>query len=158
MADVEERTQTLLKVNGSRTVDSFHRELGLLMLDECGMSRTRDGLTGAIEKIGALREAYWNDVKVLGDGNELNQELEKAGRVADHMELAELMCRDALAREESCGGHFREEYEENGEALRDDEHYTYVAAWEWTGSPSEPKLNKEPLTFEYVKPTKRSYK
>jgi succinate dehydrogenase / fumarate reductase flavoprotein subunit len=157
--EVEQRTEMLLSIKGSRTVDSFHRELGLLMLDRCGMSRTEEGLTDAIGKIKELREAYWNDVTVPGEGAELNQELEKAGRVADHMELAELMCRDALQREESCGGHFREEYQtEEGEALRDDESYCHVTVWEYTGADSEPVAHREELEFETVELAQRSYK
>ena len=157
--EVEERTAKLLAVKGSRTVDSFHRELGLLMLDRCGMSRTAEGLTDAIGKIRDLREAYWNDVIVPGEGAELNQELEKAGRVADHFELAELMCRDALAREESCGGHFREEYQtDEGEALRNDEDFCNVTVWEYTGADKEPAAHQEPMEFETVELTQRSYK
>ncbi len=159
MNDVEERTQKLLDVNGSRTVDSFHRELGLLMLDECGMSRTAKGLSEAIERIRALRAEFWADVKVPGDGSDLNQELEKAGRVADHFELAELMCRDALEREESCGGHFREEHQtEEGEALRDDENFRHVTVWEHKGADKEPVAHREELEFENVQLTQRSYK
>ena len=157
--DVEERTRKLLSVNGSRTVDSFHRELGLLMLDRCGMSRTAEGLTDAIEKIHSLRGAFWDDVKVPGEGEELNQELEKAGRVADFFELAELMCRDALRREESCGGHFREEYQtEEGEALRDDDSFAHVTVWEYTGPDSDPVAHQEELEFETVQLVQRSYK
>jgi succinate dehydrogenase / fumarate reductase flavoprotein subunit len=159
MNDVEQRTQKLLDVNGSRTVDSFHRELGLLMLDECGMSRTAKGLSEAIERIRALRAEFWADVKVPGDGADLNQELEKAGRVADHFELAELMCRDALEREESCGGHFREEHQtEEGEALRDDENFRHVTVWEHKGADKEPVAHREELEFENVQLTQRSYK
>jgi succinate dehydrogenase / fumarate reductase flavoprotein subunit len=159
MRDVEERTAKLLGVQGSRTVDSFHRELGLLMLDRCGMSRTAEGLTDAIGTIAELREAYWNDVRVPGDGAELNQELEKAGRVADHFELAELMCRDALAREESCGGHFREEYQtDEGEALRNDDDFCHVTVWEYAGAGKEPVAHEEELEFETVQLAQRSYK
>jgi succinate dehydrogenase / fumarate reductase flavoprotein subunit len=154
---VAAKTRMLLEARGTRTVDSFHRELGKIMWDECGMSRTAQGLESAIDKIRELREQYWRDVRVLGGGEEINQSLEKAGRVADFFELAELMCLDARDRNESCGGHFREEYQTpDGEALRDDENYSFVAAWEYTGA--EPKLNKEPLTFEYVHPSQRSYK
>jgi succinate dehydrogenase / fumarate reductase flavoprotein subunit len=157
--EVEDRTAKLLAVKGSRTVDSFHRELGLLMLDRCGMSRTAEGLTDAIGKIRDLREAFWNDVTVPGEGAELNQELEKAGRVADHFELAELMCRDALAREESCGGHFREEYQtDEGEALRNDDDFCNVTVWEYKGADKEPVAHQEPLEFETVQLTQRSYK
>ncbi|MGD9253567.1 MAG: fumarate reductase/succinate dehydrogenase flavoprotein subunit [Holophagae bacterium] len=159
VSEVQDRTDKLLSVRGSRTVDSFHRELGLLMLDQCGMSRTAEGLTESIEKIRALREEYWNNVTVPGTGESLNQELEKAGRVADHLELAELMCRDALERNESCGGHFREEYQtEEGEALRDDENCTNVTVWEYTGENKEPVAHTEDLVFETVTPSQRSYK
>jgi len=151
--------QRLLDVKGSRSVDSFHRELGKLMWDYCGMSRSAGGLKYALEQIPRIREAFWKDVKVLGTGEELNQSLEKAGRVADFFELAELMCIDALHRNESCGGHFREEYQTpDGEAQRDDEHYSYAAAWEFRGVGNPPTLHKEPLYFEYVHPTQRSYK
>jgi succinate dehydrogenase / fumarate reductase flavoprotein subunit len=157
--EVEQRTRMLLAVNGNRTVDSFHRELGLLMLDQCGMSRTAEGLQHAIEKIVSLRAEFWRDVKVPGDGEDFNQELEKAGRVADHFELAELMCRDALQRNESCGGHFREEYQTSeGEALRDDENFTHVTVWEYRGEDAEPEAHREDLKFETVEPTQRSYK
>lgn len=158
-AEVHERVSRLLAVKGTRSVDSFHRELGALCWNLCGMSRTREGLAEAVEKIPALRDQYRHDVRVLGDGEELNQSLEKAGRVDDFFELAELMCRDALAREESCGTHFREEYETaDGEALRNDDDYTHVSAWEWTGEGNEPTLHKEPLHFENVHLTQRSYK
>jgi succinate dehydrogenase / fumarate reductase flavoprotein subunit len=152
-------TRKLLEVKGTRSVDSYHRELGKLMWDYCGMSRSASGLKTALEKIPELRDQFWRDVKVLGSGEELNQSLEKAGRVADFFELAELMCLDALERNESCGGHFREEYQTpEGEAARDDERYTYVAAWGFRGVGNPPELNKEPLNFEYVHPTQRSYK
>jgi len=161
--DAEEQvigaTRKLLSNKGTRSVDSFHRELGKLMWDYCGMSRTAEGLKLALSKIPGLREQYWREVKVLGAGEELNQSLEKAGRVGDFFELAELMCLDALERNESCGGHFREEYQTpEGEAARDDEHYSYAAAWEFRGVGSPPELHKEPLTFEYVHPAQRSYK
>jgi succinate dehydrogenase / fumarate reductase, flavoprotein subunit len=158
-AAVEERIQKLLSINGDRTVDSFHRELGRIMWDYCGMERTEEGLLKAIDLIRSLREEYWRRVKVPGDGEGLNQALEKAGRVADFFELAELMCIDALHRTESCGGHFRAESQTpDGEAQRDDEKFSYVAAWEFTGTGQPPVLHKEHLTFEYVKPTQRSYK
>jgi succinate dehydrogenase / fumarate reductase flavoprotein subunit len=158
-ADVEHRVQRLLSIQGSRTVASFHRELGKIVWDYCGMSRNAEGLRCAIGKIRGLREEYWANVNVPGSGEDLNQQLEGAGRVADFMELAELMCIDALQRNESCGGHFREEFQtEDGEALRDDEHFQYVAAWEYAGPDSPPELNKEPLEFEYVHPAQRSYK
>jgi succinate dehydrogenase / fumarate reductase flavoprotein subunit len=156
---VEALTNKLLSIRGNRTVTSFHRELGKIMWDYCGMSRTADGLALAIQKIAPLREEFWKNVNVLGSGEELNQSLENAGRVADFFELAELMCRDALHRNESCGGHFREEFQTpDGEALRDDDHYSYVAAWEYAGPDRVPILNEEPLTFEYVHPSQRSYK
>ena len=159
MSEVRERTEKLLEINGSRSVDSLHRELGMLMLDECGMSRNEKGLTEAIEKIRALKAEFWSDVRVPGDGENLNQELEKAGRVADLFELAELMCRDARHRNESCGGHFREEYRtEEGEARRDDENFTNVTVWEYKGEDSEPVAHTEDLVFETVQPTQRSYK
>ncbi|HEX5540367.1 MAG TPA: fumarate reductase/succinate dehydrogenase flavoprotein subunit [Micromonospora sp.] len=157
--EVEERLARLLAVNGDRTVDDFHRELGQIMWDYCGMERTDAGLRKAIELIRSLREEYWQRVKVTGDGEGLNQSLEKAGRVADFFELAELMCVDALHRSESCGGHFRAESQTpDGEALRDDEQFSYVAAWEFTGTGEPPVLHKEDLTFSYVPPTQRSYK
>jgi succinate dehydrogenase / fumarate reductase flavoprotein subunit len=159
LASVRERTRKLLAVDGTRSVDSFHRELGQIMWDKCGMARTAEGLSEALEQIPLLREQFWKDVRVLGSGEELNQSLEKAGRVADFLELAELICRDALHRNESCGGHFREEYQTpDGEALRDDEHFAYVAAWEYTGDGHVPELHKEPLTFEHVHLAQRSYK
>ncbi len=157
--EVSERIQRLLSTTGKRTVDSLHRELGHICWEQCGMSRNAHGLQEAIGQIQALREEYWDSVTVPGSGEELNQSLEKAGRVADYFELAELMCRDALHREESCGTHFREEYQTpEGEALRDDKHYSYVAAWEFGGSGGEPVLHKEPLEFDNVPPTQRSYK
>jgi succinate dehydrogenase / fumarate reductase flavoprotein subunit len=159
VSKVEDRIAKLMNApDPKHPPEHFHRLLGKIIWTECGMSRTKEGLEEALREIPKLREQFWREVKITGTGQELNQTLERAGRVADFFELGELMCIDALERKESCGGHFREEYEENGEALRDDEHYSYVAAWEWTGNPAEPRLNKEPLTFEYVKPTKRSYK
>jgi succinate dehydrogenase / fumarate reductase, flavoprotein subunit len=160
---VQEETAVLtgrfLDIKGKRTVDSFHRELGRLMWDKCGMARDASGLREALGRIPELREEFWRNVNVPGSDAELNQALEKAGRVADFLELAELMCRDALHREESCGGHFREEFQtEDGEALRDDEHFAYVAAWEYSGRDGEPRLHREPLAFEYVHLAQRSYK
>ncbi len=156
---VEERTNRLLNINGTRTVDSFHRELGLLMWDKCGMARDAAGLQEALEKIPQLREEFWRNVRVPGEGAELNQSLEKAGRVADFLEFAELMCIDALHREESCGGHFRTEHQtEDGEAKRNDAEFAYVAAWEYAGEGKPPVLNKEPLDFENVHLSTRSYK
>ena len=158
-SNVHAVTRKLLDAKGKRSVDSYHRELGKIMWDFCGMARTAEGLKHALSLIPPLREQYWSDVKVLGTGEELNQSLEKAGRVADFFELAELICRDALDRNESCGGHFREEYQTpEGEAARDDEHYAYAAAWEFQGVGQPPVLHKEPLTFEYVHPSQRSYK
>ena len=158
-ANVAAITRCLLEAKGTRSVDSYHRELGKIMWEYCGMARNASGLKQALSEIPALREQYWKDVKVLGAGEELNQSLEKAGRVADFFELAELMCLDALERNESCGGHFREEYQTpEGEAARDDENYAYAAAWEYKGPGVAPVLNKEPLTFEYVHPSQRSYK
>jgi len=158
-AAVEERTKKLLSINGTRTVDSFHRELGKIMWDKCGMARDAAGLKQALEEIPKLREEFWRNVKVPGTGAELNQSLEKAGRVADFLEFGELMCLDALHREESCGGHFRTEYQtEDGEAKRNDERFAYVAAWEYAGEGKAPILNKEPLEFENVHLSTRSYK
>jgi len=152
-------TRRLLEAKGTRSVDSYHRELGKLMWDYCGMARNEAGLKHALTAIPALREQFWRDVKVLGTGDELNQSLEKAGRVADFFELAELMCLDALERRESCGGHFREEYQTpEGEAARDDANFSYAAAWEFAGTGQPPVLHKEPLAFEYVHPAQRSYK
>ncbi|MEV7985785.1 fumarate reductase/succinate dehydrogenase flavoprotein subunit [Micromonospora sp. NPDC085948] len=157
--DVENRVQRLLAVDGDRTVDSFHRELGQIMWEHCGMERSEAGLRKAIDEIRALREQFWQRVKVSGTGEELNQSLEKAGRVADFFELAELMCIDALHREESCGGHFRAEHQTpDGEAQRDDDRFAYVAAWEFTATGEPSVLHKEDLKFEYVHPTQRSYK
>ena len=159
VACVQQMTQKLLSIKGKRTVDSFHRELGKIMWDECGMSRTAQGLEKAIGQIRTLREEYWQNVNVPGSGDDLNQSLEKAGRVADFFELGELMCIDALDRNESCGGHFREEYQTpDGEAQRDDEHYSYVAAWEYRGPGNREELHMEPLVFHYVHPSQRSYK
>lgn len=156
----EEFTQRLIDIRGGRrTVDSFHRELGEIVWNHCGMARNEAGLKEALEKIPALREEFWENVIVPGSGNDLNQELEKGGRVVDFLELGELLCTDALHRNESCGGHFREEYQtQDGEAQRDDENYAYVAAWQYTGEESQLLLNREPLNFEYVKLTQRSYK
>jgi len=157
--EINGRVNQLLSINGKRTVDSFHRELGHIMWEYCGMARNDAGLRKAIAEIPKLRDEFWKNVIVPGTGVELNQSLEKAGRVADFLELAELMCKDALHRTESCGGHFREESQTpDGEALRDDEHFAYVAAWEYAGVNSEPILNKEPLVYEYVKLAQRSYK
>jgi succinate dehydrogenase / fumarate reductase flavoprotein subunit len=156
-AAVTGRIERLLSIDGDRTPDSFHRELGALMWEYCGMERTAEGLHKALERIRELRAEFWTGVKVPGENEELNQALEKAGRIADFFELAELMCVDALHREESCGGHFRAESRTpDGEALRDDERFAYVAAWEYTGD--APVLHREDLEYEYVKMTQRSYK
>ncbi len=158
-AEVVENTRRLLTIRGKRTVDSFHRELGKIMWDYCGMARNAVGLKKALELIPALRAEFWRDVNVPGSDIELNQALEKAGRVADFLELAELMCLDALHREESCGGHFREEYQtEDGEALRNDELFAYAAAWEYCGPGNPEQLHREALGFEYVQLAQRSYK
>jgi succinate dehydrogenase / fumarate reductase, flavoprotein subunit len=157
--EVTVRTKRLLSIGGTRTVDSFHRELGRIMWEYCGMARTDASLRKALQEIPELREQFWKDVRVPGEGGELNQELEKAGRVADFLELGELICIDALHRTESCGGHFREESQtEDGEALRDDENFSYVAAWFMGDSISTPKLVKEPLAFENIHLAQRSYK
>ena len=158
-AGVRTRIQKLLSIKGKKSVTTFHRDLGLLLWDKCGMARDAQGLQEAIQKIGAMRCEFWQNVNVLGDGMELNQALEHAGRVADFLEFAELMCLDALDRNESCGGHFRLEHQtKEGEALRDDENYCNVSAWEYTGENAQPNLVKEPLIFEYVKLSQRSYK
>ncbi len=158
-SEVEARTERLLSINGSRSVDEIHRELGMVMLDKCGMSRSAEGLTEAIEQIRVLKKEFWSNIKVPGTGEELNQELEKAGRVADLFELAELMCMDARQRNESCGGHFREEYKtDEGEARRDDENFTNVTVWEYKGDDAEPVAHTEELEFETVELTQRSYK
>ncbi len=156
---VKEKINKLLAVKGNKTVDEFHRELGLIMWDHVGMARNEEGLKNAIEKIKQLRSDFWKNVKVAGTNEELNQSLEKAGRVADFLELGELMAKDALQRRESCGGHFRVESQtEENEAKRDDENYSYVAAWEYKGDAELPEMHKENLGFEYVKLTQRSYK
>jgi succinate dehydrogenase / fumarate reductase, flavoprotein subunit len=159
VANVTAITKKLLNGSGTRSVDSFHRELGKIVWEYCGMARNEAGLKKAIGQIAALREDFWKNLRVLGANEEFNQSLERAGRVADFFELAELLCLDALQRRESCGGHFREEYQTpEGEALRDDANYSYVAAWEYQGPGHAPTLSKEPLTFNYVHPSQRSYK
>jgi len=160
-SEVQDRISRLLAVKGTRSVDHYHRELGKIVWDYCGMSRNRNGLEKALAEIPALRQEFWSDVKILGDGMSFNQSLEKALRVADFMEMAELKALDALDREESCGGHFREEHQTpEGEALRDDENFSYVAAWEYGGEHigQDSVLNKEDLVFESVQPSQRSYK
>jgi succinate dehydrogenase / fumarate reductase flavoprotein subunit len=155
---VETEIYKLMNIKGARTVESFHKELGHVMWDKCGMSRTAAGLSEAIKKIGQIKEEFWNNVRIPGDAADLNNELEKAGRVADYIELGELMCRDAQERQESCGGHFREEYQENGEAKRDDEKFCHVAAWEWIATNKPQTRQTEELKFENVKLATRSYK
>lgn len=157
--EVQERIQKLMNNKGSKTVDSFHKRLGKIMWNECGMERREEGLKQAIADIQALREEFWNEVRVPGKADNVNPELEKALRVADFLELGELMCLDALERNESCGGHFRAEYQtEDGEALRDDQQFTFVSAWEYQGEPSNAVLHKEPLNYEYIEVKTRSYK
>jgi succinate dehydrogenase / fumarate reductase flavoprotein subunit len=157
--EVECRVKRLLGVNGKRSADSFHRELGNILWDKCGMARNVRGLQEALQLIPELRQEFWQNVAVPGSGEEFNQSLEYAGRVADFLDFGELLCRDALHREESCGGHFREEHQTpDGEALRDDEHFAYAAAWEYRAEGQEPVMHKEPLNFEYVKLATRSYK
>ena len=156
---VQRRINQLLAVKGGRGIREIHRELGRLMWDYVGMARNEDGLRHALSEIPKLRENFWHNVSVPGTPDNLNQSLEYAGRVADYLEFAELLALDALQRRESCGGHFREESQTpDGEARRDDDRFTYVGAWEFAGVGTAPTLHKEPLTFEYVKPTQRSYK
>jgi len=146
-----------MSIKGSQSVESFHKRLGKIMWDKCGMARNAEGLLQAIKEIQELRKEFWSDVKIPGEVSEFNPELDKANRVADFIELGELMCMDALNRNESCGGHFREEYQTpEGEALRDDENYMYVSAWEYAGD--NWKLHKEDLVYDVVKPSQRSYK
>jgi succinate dehydrogenase / fumarate reductase flavoprotein subunit len=158
-ADVKAFTNRLLAVKGKRTATSLHRELGKLLWEKCGMARNEAGLKEALKRIPELRAEFWKTVNVTGEGGELNQNLEYAGRVADFMEFAELLCLDALHRRESCGGHFREEFQTpDGEAQRDDENFSYVAAWEYQGADKPPLLHKEPLVYEEVHMSTRSYK
>jgi succinate dehydrogenase / fumarate reductase flavoprotein subunit len=158
-ADVTNRIRRLLDIKGRRTVDSFHRELGNLMWERCGMARHAEGLKKNLQEIPALYEEYWKNVAVLGNNEEFNMSLEKALRIADFFELAELLCHDALERNESCGGHFREEYQTSeGEAKRDDANYCHVSAWEYPGEGKKPVMHKEPLNFEFVHLAERSYK
>jgi len=160
-ADVRKKIGDLLNVNGGRSLDSIHRELGTLLWNKCGMARNKKGLEETLQTIPELRERFWRDVRVPGEGENFNQSLERAGRVADFLEFAELMCLDALARDESCGAHFREEHQTaEGEAMRDDEHFASVFAWEFQGNGqiNQPKLHREPLHFETVHLTQRSYK
>jgi succinate dehydrogenase / fumarate reductase flavoprotein subunit len=156
---VADQIQRFLSIGGTRSVDHFHRRLGNIMIEYCGMTRSREGLEKAIDEIASLRDEFWRDLRVLGDNESMNQSLERAGRVADFLELADLMCRDALDREESCGGHFRVEHQtEDGEARRDDDGYAFVSAWAFEGDDETPTRHKEPLDFEYVELTQRSYK
>ena len=156
---VSEETRRLLAVQGDRTVDYYHRELGKVLWDNCGMARSEASLDKALAEIPAIREEFHRNVRVLGGNEHKNEALEKAGRVSDFLEFAELLVIDARHREESCGGHFREEHRtEEGEARRDDENFSFVSAWEFTGVGEDPKLHKEDLEFEYVKPSVRSYK
>jgi succinate dehydrogenase / fumarate reductase flavoprotein subunit len=156
-ADVQERINKLFSIKGTKSVDSFHKRLGKIMWDKCGMARNKEGLTSAITEIQQLKAEFWKEVRVPGEANEFNTELEKAHRVADFIELGELMCKDALHRNESCGGHFREEYQtKDGEAMRDDDNFAYVAAWEYK-SDSNFELHKEELKFENIKLAQRNY-
>jgi succinate dehydrogenase / fumarate reductase flavoprotein subunit len=146
LADVKAHLQQLLSIRGKRTVTSFHRELGQLMWNKCGMARNESGLKEALQRIPEIRQEFWQNVNVTGENSELNQELEHAGRVADYFDFAALLCLDALTRKESCGGHFREEFQtEDGEALRDDENFSFVSAWEFKGEDNSPVVHKEPL-------------
>jgi len=157
--EVREKLEKLFNVRGKYSVDHFHKQLGHIMWEHVGMARTKEGLEEGIEMIKKLREEFWKNVRVPGKPDEINNELEKAGRVADFLELGELVARDALNRNESSGGHFREEYQtKEGEALRNDKDYTYVAAWEYKGTDAEPELHKEPLVFENIKVQQRNYK
>ena len=157
--EVNQRVSKLVNIRGKRTVDSIHQELGKMMWENCGMARSAEGLRSNLAKIPELRHEFWNNVNIIGTGEEFNQALEKAGRVADFLELGELICLDALQRAESCGGHFRVESQTpDGEALRDDEHFSYASAWEWKGEGAQWELHQEPLAFEHVHLAQRSYK
>jgi succinate dehydrogenase / fumarate reductase flavoprotein subunit len=159
LEEVDTRTKKFLSIKGKRTVTSFHKELGHIMWEKCGMARDEKSLKEALQKIPALREEFWKNVKVTGENGELNQDLEYAGRVADFLEFGELLCLDARTRRESCGGHFRTEFQtEEGEARRDDENFSFVSAWEYAGEGKTPILNKEPLVYEEVHMSTRSYK
>jgi succinate dehydrogenase / fumarate reductase flavoprotein subunit len=159
LEETRTRVKKLLSIRGRRSVDAFHRQLGQLMWDMCGMTRSGESLKKALTEIPRIREAFWNDVNVPGSDEDFNQALERAGRVADYLEFAELLCQDALHREESCGGHFRVEHQTpDGEAKRDDANFCYVAAWEHRGPGQPPALHKEPLVFEHVQLAQRSYK
>jgi succinate dehydrogenase / fumarate reductase flavoprotein subunit len=157
--DVRERIQKLMNVRGNKTVDHFHKQLGKIMWEHVGMGRKKEGLQKAVEMIRKVRTDFWKEVKIPGDTDGLNPELEKAGRVADFLELGELIALDALNRKESCGGHFREEYQTpEGEALRNDEDFRYVAAWEYKGDDNTPELHKESLDYEFIEIKQRNYK
>ena len=157
--NVQKTIDFFLNNNGTKSVDYFHKRLGKIMWNQVGMARNEAGLKDAIAQIKALREEFWKEVRVPGESENINQELEKAGRVADFLELGELFARDALERNESCGGHFREEYQtEEGEAVRDDENFTFVSAWEYKGEPSDAVMHKEPLIYENIELKTRSYK
>jgi succinate dehydrogenase / fumarate reductase flavoprotein subunit len=159
LSETLQGTERLLAIKGKRMVEEIHKELGKIMWEYCGMSRSKEGLEKALTMIPELRNQFWNDVNVTGDQGEFNQQLEKAGRVADFLEMGELMVRDALTREESCGGHFREEHQTpENEAKRNDDQFCHVAAWEFKGVGQNPELHKEELGFEHVKLTTRSYK
>jgi succinate dehydrogenase / fumarate reductase flavoprotein subunit len=157
-AEVKAMTARLLGIQGKRTVDDFHKALGKILWGKCGMARNQQGLTEALREVPALRAEFWQDVKVVGSGDSLNQSLERAGRVADFLEFGELLCRDALERRESCGGHFREEWQDDGEAKRDDANFCHAAVWEHTGPGKAPIRHIEPLQFENVHLAVRSYK
>jgi succinate dehydrogenase / fumarate reductase flavoprotein subunit len=158
-AEVKDRIKRLIAIKGKRSPDSFHKELGKIVWDNCGMARSDAGLRKALARIPELRDEFWQNLRLVGGEDELNQSLEKANRVSDFLEIAELMCLDALDRTESCGGHFRVESQTpEGEAKRDDTNFSYTAAWEWKGLDQAPALHKEPLTFEYVPLSQRSYK
>ena len=148
----------MLNNNGNKSVESFHKRLGKIIWDNCGMSRNKTDLTSSLEQLSNLKKEYWEDVRVLGSKNSFNPELSKAERLADFMELGELMCKDALERAESCGGHFREESTEDGEAKRDDANFAFASCWEYNEVPAESKLHKEELVFENVELKTRSYK
>lgn len=157
--NVKQQIENFINIKGTKTVDYFHKTLGKLLYDYCGLARNEEGLKYAIKEIRKLKQEFYNDVKVSGQGDTMNSELEKAGRVADYFEIGELMCYDALTRNESCGAHFREEFQTpDGEALRNDAEFQFISAWNWTGENKEPELVKEPLVFEEIKPTVRSYK
>jgi succinate dehydrogenase flavoprotein subunit len=157
--EVKDRIDALVAINGKRSPDSFHRELGKIVWDDCGMARSDTDLRKALARIPDLREEFWKNLRIVGGDDELNQSLEKANRIADFLEIAELMCIDALDRTESCGGHFRVESQTpEGEAKRDDANFSYTAAWQWKGSGQAPALHREPLAFEYVPLSQRSYK